>query len=93
MREGRGHRRVHASGLRPPTAGLPNSELPGRSPGLRRLHVAERDRLPMSYRHSGLPIPTFAYRCGGSAGLVRDGRTGFPFHPARDDAGHLKKPC
>ncbi|MNZ92332.1 hypothetical protein D3C78_1113540 [compost metagenome] len=38
--------------------------------------------------------PSIAYRCGGSAGLVRslgDGPTGFPFHLAHGGERHLKQ--
>jgi hypothetical protein len=46
---------------------------------------------PWPSGHSGVSKASRAYRCGGSTGLVRKERTGFPFHPMHGGMGHLKQ--
>jgi hypothetical protein len=66
---------------------LPNRHF-GPVSGLARI---EAFTFPWPSGHSGLLKASRAYRCGGSTGLVRFERTGFPFHPMHGGMGHLKQ--
>lgn len=79
--------RTANTGPCPPTAGFCQTHFRPVS-GLARI---EAFTFPWPSGHSGLSKASRAYRCGGSTGLVRNERTGFPFHPKHGGRGHLKQ--